>query len=177
MARKCLNEVLEAAKAEGINVTSKEANTILDNLESIAKRKNKNIKSQSDLDMLLKEAIEMTKNAKIIAARRRNNALRNATIHAKLINKIRTSENPYEILRGMLVGSAKRHDMLSVDAQSRTVIADLQQHLLAGLEKEGLTESAIKGVHDKDVHIALHPREGQEPNVNQTGFLYFCFFF
>jgi len=73
MARKCLNEVLEAAKAEGINVTSKEANTILDNLESIAKRKNKNIKSQSDLDMLLKEAIEMTKNAKIIAARRRNN--------------------------------------------------------------------------------------------------------
>ncbi len=167
MARKCLNEVLEAAKAEGIDVTSKEANTILDNLESIAKRKNKNIKSQSDLDMLLKEAIEMTKNAKIIAARRRNNALRNATIHAKLINKIRTSENPYEILRGILVGSAKRHDMLSVDAQSRTVIADLQQHLLAGLEKEGLTESAIKGVHDRDVHIALHPREGQEPNVNQ----------
>jgi len=47
MARKCLNEVLEAAKAEGINVTSKEANTILDNLESIAKRKNKNIVSNS----------------------------------------------------------------------------------------------------------------------------------
>jgi len=107
MARKCLNEVLEAAKAEGINVTSKEANTILDNLESIAKRKNKNIKSQSDLDMLLKEAIEMTKNAKIIAARRRNNALRNATIHAKLINKIRTSENPYDDVGGDAIGIQK----------------------------------------------------------------------
>jgi len=166
MARKCLNEVLEAAKATGLEITNKEANTILDNLESLAKRKNKNINSQSDLDMLLKEAIDMARSAKIIAARRRNNALRNATIHAKLIQKIRTSENPYETLRSILVGSAKRHDMLSVDAQTRTVIADLQQRLLAGFEKEGLTEAVKKGALDQQIYLALHPQKGIEAKLS-----------
>jgi hypothetical protein len=84
VARKCLDEVLAAAEAMGMRLPNDEANSILDNMEGLIKRKNINIRSQSDLDLVINEALEMAKTAKIIAARRRNNILRNATIHAKL---------------------------------------------------------------------------------------------
>jgi len=167
MARKCLDEVLAAAEAKGMKLPGKEAESILDNIEGVIKRNNLKIKSQSDLDAVIEEALEMAKTAKIIAARRRNNALRNAKIHAKLINTIRTTEqNPYKVLRGIMVGNAKMHNMLSIDAESRTAIADLQSQLLIGLEKNDLTEAAKKGIYDKEVHMALHPKEGEEPNVS-----------
>ena len=135
MARKCLDEVLAAAEAKGMKLPGKEAESILDNIEGVIKRNNLKIKSQSDLDAVIEEALEMAKTAKIIAARRRNNALRNAKIHAKLINTIRTTEqNPYKVLRGIMVGNAKMHNMLSIDAESRTAIADLQSQLLIGLD-------------------------------------------
>ena len=169
VARKCLDEVLAAAELKGMKLPLKEANSILDNIEGVIKRKKVSINSQSDLDAVIDEALEMAKTAKIIAARRRNNALRNATIHAKIINHVRTTEgNPFEVLRGLLVGDAKRHNMLSIDAQSRTVIADLTGHLMVGLEKQGLLEQAKTGVFDKEVHIALHPKEGEKVNVSEN---------
>ena len=167
VARKCLDEVLAAAEAKGMRLPNDEANSILDNIESLIKRKNINIKSQSDLDSVIEETLEMAKTAKIIAARRRNNALRNATIHAKTMNEVMNSKNPYETLRGILVGSAKLHNMSSIDAKSRTVIADLQGQLLRGLEKEGLLEASQSGVHDRDVHLALHYKEGDMPKVSE----------
>ena len=167
VARKCLDEVLAAAEAKGMRLPNDEANSILDNIESLIKRKNINIKSQSDLDSVIEETLEMAKSAKIIAARRRNNALRNATIHAKTMNEVMNSKNPYETLRGILVGSAKLHNMSSIDAKSRTVIADLQGQLLRGLEKEGLLEASQSGVHDRDVHLALHHKEGDMPKVSE----------
>jgi hypothetical protein len=57
--------------------------------------------------------------------------------------------------------------MSSIDAKSRTTIADLQGQLLRGLEKEGLLEQAQSGVHDKDVHIALHHKDGEPPKVSE----------
>ena len=167
VARKCLDEVLAAAEAMGMRLPNDEANSILDNMEGLIKRKNINIRSQSDLDLVINEALEMAKTAKIIASRRRNNILRNATIHAKTMNEVMNSKNPYETLRGMLVGSAKLHNMSSIDAKSRTTIADLQGQLLRGLEKDGLLEASQSGVHDKDVHLALHHKDGEPPKVSE----------
>ena len=167
VARKCLDEVLAAAEAMGMRLPNDEANSILDSIEGVIKRKNINIRSQSDLDLVINEALEMAKTAKIIAARRRNNALRNATIHSKLINQVVNSKDPYETLRGVLVGSAKKGYYSSVDAKSRTVIADLQGQLLAGLQREGLLESAQSGVHDRDVHMVLHHKGSDLPKVSE----------
>jgi hypothetical protein len=167
VARKCLDEVLAAAEAMGMRLPNDEANSILDSIEGVIKRKNINIRSQSDLDLVINEALEMAKTAKIIASRRRNNALRNATIHSKLINQVVNSKDPYETLRGVLVGSAKKGYYSSVDAKSRTVIADLQGQLLAGLQREGLLESAQSGVHDRDVHMVLHHKGPDLPKVSE----------
>lgn len=47
-------------------------------------------------------------NAKIVAARIKNNTLRNIRFRANILNKIKTSGgNPYKTLRGFLVGDAK----------------------------------------------------------------------
>ena len=53
VARKCLDEVLAAAELKGMKLPLKEANSILDNIEGVIKRKKVSINSQSDLDAVI----------------------------------------------------------------------------------------------------------------------------
>ena len=162
MSQQCINQILNKAKELGKELKGKEAETIYENL--IKLRKNRTVMSQSDDDLLVNEAVEIFLNAKIVAARIKNNTLRNIRIRANILNKIKTSGgNPYKTLRGFLVGDAKNHDLLSVDAQSRATVMDLQNQLLIGLEKRGLTQVAMKGGLDKEISMALHPKYGETP--------------
>ena len=154
MSQQCINQIINRAKELGKELKGKEAETIYENLIKLRKNK-KNIMSQSDDDALVEEAVKIFVNGKIVAARIKNNTLRNIRFRANIIQRVKAGgDNPYKALRGILVGDAKNKNLSSVDARSRATIADLQNQLLIGLERKGLTQAAMKGGLDKEISMA-----------------------
>ena len=86
MSQQCINQILNKAKELGKELKGKEAETIYENL--IKLRKNRTVMSQSDDDLLVNEAVDIFLNAKIVAARIKNNTLRNIRFRANILNKI-----------------------------------------------------------------------------------------
>ena len=165
MSQQCINQIINRAKELGKELKGKEAETIYENLIKLRKNK-KNIMSQSDDDALVEEAVKIFVNGKIVAARIKNNTLRNIRFRANIIQRVKAGgDNPYKALRGILVGDAKNKNLSSVDARSRATIADLQNQLLIGLERKGLTQAAMKGGLDKEISMALHPKMGETPQT------------
>ena len=165
MSQQCINQIINRAKELGKELKGKEAETIYENLIKLRKNK-KNIMSQSDDDALVEEAVKIFVNGKIVAARIKNNTLRNIRFRANIIQRVKAGgDNPYKALRGILVGDAKNKNLSSVDARSRATIADLQNQLLIGLERKGLTQAAMKGGLDKQISMALHPKMGETPQT------------
>jgi len=139
MSQQCINQIINKAKELGRELKGKEAETIYQNLIKLRKNKN-NIMNKSDDDLLIDEAVKIFANGKIVAARIKNNTLRNIRFRANIIQKIKDiGGNPYKAFRGILVGDAKNKNLSSIDARSRATIADLQNQLLIGLERKGLT--------------------------------------
>ena len=165
MSQQCINQIINRAKELGKELKGEEAETIYQNLIKLRKNK-KNIMSQSDDDALVEEAVKIFVNGKIVAARIKNNTLRNIRFRANILQRVKAGgDNPYKALRGILVGDAKNKNLSSVDARSRSTIADLQNQLLIGLERKGLTQAAMKGGLDKEISMALHPKMGETPEI------------
>lgn len=165
MSQQCINQIINKAKELGRELKGKEAETIYQNLIKLRKNKN-NIMNKSDDDLLIDEAVKIFANGKIVAARIKNNTLRNIRFRANIIQKIKdTGGNPYKAFRGILVGDAKNKNLSSIDARSRATIADLQNQLLIGLERKGLTQVAMKGALDREISMALHPKLGETKEI------------
>jgi hypothetical protein len=165
MSQQCINQIINKAKELGKELKGKEAETIYQNLIKLRKNKN-NIMNKSDDDALIDEAVKIFANGKIVAARIKNNTLRNIRFRANIIQKIKdTGGNPYKAFRGILVGDAKNKNLSSIDARSRATIADLQNQLLIGLERKGLTQVAMKGALDREISMALHPKLGETKEI------------
>lgn len=161
MSQQCISQIVNKAKELGKELKGKEAETIYQTLIKLRKNK-RNIMSQSDDDLLVNEAVKIFINGKIVAARIKNNTLRNIRFKANIMQRVKaTGDNPYKAFRGILVGDAKNKNLSSVDARSRATIADLQNQLLIGLERQGLTQIAMKGGLDKEISMALHPKLGE----------------
>jgi len=165
MSQQCINQIINKAKELGRELKGKEAETIYQNLIKLRKNKN-NIMNKSDDDLLIDEAVKIFANGKIVAARIKNNTLRNIRFRANIIQKIKDiGGNPYKAFRGILVGDAKNKNLSSIDARSRATIADLQNQLLIGLERKGLTQVAMKGALDREISMALHPKLGETKEI------------
>lgn len=160
MSQQCINQIKNKAKELGKELTKDEIQSIYDNLIKLRKNK-KNIMSQSDDDLLAKEAVRIFQEGKIRASRIKRNTLRNIEIRATLNKKIKDiGGNPYKALQGILLGSARDKRLDSIDAQTRTVYLDLHTQLIRGLEQDDLLEIAKKGALDKEIALALHPKKG-----------------
>ena len=160
MSQQCINQIKNKAKELGKELTKDEIQSIYDNLIKLRKNKKKAM-SQADDDLLAKEAVLIFQEGKIREARIKRNTLRNIEIRANLNKKIKDiGGNPYKALQGILLGSARDKTLSSIDAQTRSVTLDLQEQLIRGLEQDDLLEVAKKGVLDKEIALALHPKKG-----------------
>jgi len=154
----CILEIKNAAKNAGVELLEEEVLDILDILEHRFRKRGGSISSQSDLDGLVAEAAEITKQAKINAAIQKRNRLINAKRYAELKQRIDASPNDRgRVLSDLMVGSLRNAEAgrLSIDARGQAIMTDSTGLLLAELQRNDLVELFASGQMDELIYREL----------------------
>jgi len=136
--RQCIVEIQNAARNSGRELLEDEIMDILDILERRRRQRSGSINSQSELDDLVAEAMEIAKQAKLNAYIEKRNRIINTKRYVELKRKLDADPaNRGTALSAVLVGSAKYSESgrLSVDAQGHAIMTDSTGLLLAELQK------------------------------------------
>lgn len=164
----CITEIRNAAQNAGVDLLEDEILDILDILEHRFRRRTGSVSSQSDLDALVAEAAEITRQAKINAAIQKRNRLINAKKYGEL--KQRLSADPQNMgrtLSDIMVGSLKNAESgrLSVDARGHSIMTDSTGLLLSELQNNNLVELFASGQMDALIYKELFDGFGSTGNV------------
>lgn len=163
----CILEIKNAAKNAGVELLEEEVLDILDILEHRFRKRGGSVKSQSDLDGLVAEAAEITRQAKINAAVQKRNRLINTKRYAELKQRIDASPNDRgRVLSDLMVGSLQNTEAgrLSIDARGQAVMTDSTGLLLAELQRNDLVELFASGQMDELVYRELFDGFGSTKN-------------
>jgi len=163
----CISDIKAAAQAVGHQIDDEEATEILDQLMSRIERQGTKIYSESQLDDLINEGVQIQKQAQINAAIQKRNLLINRKRAAEIAEQIKNYDGKAEsALLDIIVGSVKNYagGRMSVDARRQGILNDGAGLLLAELEKGKLTELFTSGQFDEMVYKELFNGFGTSGN-------------
>ncbi len=156
--KKCINEIQRAAKSSGVELLEDEILDILDILERRVKRRKAAGTNKSESDIIIEEAADITRQAKINAAIQKRNRLINAKRYATVKQRLNAEPaNRGKILSEIMVGSLRHTEAgrLSIDARSHSIMTDSVGLLLSELEKQDLTKLFSSGQFDELIYREL----------------------
>tara|TARA_Y100000401_G_scaffold117575_1_gene127301 strand:+ start:4413 stop:6929 length:2517 start_codon:yes stop_codon:yes gene_type:complete len=165
--RQCIAEIQNAARNAGRELLEDEIMDILDILERRRRQRSGSINSQSDLDDLVAEAMEIAKQAKFNAYIEKRNRLINAKRYVELKRKLDADPaNRGTTLSTVMVGSAKYSESgrLSVDAQGHAIMTDSTGLLLAELQKNDLVQLFASNQLDELIYREMFDGFGSTGN-------------
>lgn len=165
--KECIIEIKNAASNAGVELLEEEVLDILDILEHRFRKRGSSVSSQSDLDALVAEAAEITRQAKINAAIQKRNRLINAKKYAEIKQKIVADpQNAGRVLSDMMVGSLKNSEAgrLSIDGRGQAIMTDSVGLLLAELQKNDLVSLFSSNQMDELIYRELFDGFGSSGN-------------
>lgn len=153
--RECIAEIQNAARSSGRELLEDEIMDILDILERRRRQRSGSINSQSELDDLVSEAMEIARQAKFNAYIEKRNRMINAKRYAEVKRRLDADpQNRGIALSEIMVGSARYSEggRLSVDAQGHAIMTDSTGLLLAELQKKNLVQLFASNQMDEMVY-------------------------
>jgi hypothetical protein len=165
--KKCINEIQRAAKRSGVELLEDEILDILDILERRVKRRTAGGTNKSESELIIEEAAEITRQAKINAAIQKRNRLINAKRYATVKQRLNAEpKNRGKILSEIMVGSLRHTEAgrLSVDGRGHAIMTDSVGLLLNELEKQDLTKLFASGQLDELIYRELFDGLGTSGN-------------
>ena len=164
----CIADIKAAAEAVGHQIDDAEATEILDQLVSRIERRGTRVYSESQLDDLINEGVNIQRQAKINAAIQKRNLLINRKRGAEIVAQIKNYDGRAEdALLDMLVGSVKNYTggRMSVDARRQGILNDAAGLLLAELEKNDLVKMFQSGQLDELIYRELFDGIGSSESI------------